>query len=66
MHRSQPIDMNSAVAKRLGLTEEALQRASRDRKIVKTETVDDMFPFAGRKPGFSQSCCARWQDENAA
>ena len=52
MNRSQPIDMNSAMTKRLGLTKEALQRADDDRKIVKTETVDDMFPFAERKPCF--------------
>ena len=50
MNRSQPIDMNSTLAKRLGLTEEALQRASEDRKTVKTETVDDMFCFADYKP----------------
>jgi len=53
MNRSQPIDMNSAAAKRLGLTEETLQRANEDRKIVKTETVDNMFDFARHKPGFS-------------
>ena len=52
MRRSQPIDINSPTAKRLGLTEESAKASDSGKEIVKIETVDSMFDFDIRKPSF--------------
>jgi hypothetical protein len=53
MRRSQPIDINSPTAKRLGLTEESSKVSDSGKEIVKIETVDCMFDFGSRKLSFS-------------
>ena len=53
MRRSQPIDINSPTAKRLGLVVEPPKESSAEKEVVKVEIVDSMFDFEGRKPSFS-------------
>ena len=53
MRRSQPVDINSPTAKKLGLTDESLKATENDKGILKVETVNSMFDLDNWKPSIS-------------
>jgi|GEM_PF-3201648 len=64
MNRSQPIDINSEFAKKLGLTEEQAETSGLEKEIIKTEIVDSMFDFSDYKPNLIKKALAPFRRAN--